>query len=74
MVMEELRLWLCDRFGCEPEDVRFSASFDDLNIRPGELAELAFWMQERFSVEIPDDVLSDCETVEDRVGYVEDRL
>lgn len=74
MVMDAVRLWLCDRFGCDPESVCLAASFDDLNIRPGELAELAFWMQERFSVEIPDEELDTFTTVEDLVGYVEDRL
>lgn len=74
MVLELIRYWLCDRLGCEPEEIGLSVSFDELNVHFGELTELAVTVGERFGVEIPDEALDTFATVEDLVGYVEDRL
>ena len=74
MVLEFLRECLCDRFGCDEDAVYLSTSFDTLNIRFGELAELAMLIEERFGVEIPDEALEGFELVEDMVGFTEDRL
>ena len=74
MVLDFLRECLCDRFGCEEDTVYLSASFDELNIRFGELAELAMLINERFGVDIPDDALESFTWVEDMVGYTEDHL
>ena len=74
MVLELVKFLLCDRFGCEEEDVALSASFDALNLHIDEVAELAAAVGERFGVEITDTELENFFTVEDLVGFVEDRL
>lgn len=74
MVLEQLSRLLCDRCGCEAEDVTMAAGLDDLNITPDERGELAFALGELYGVEIPDDLLQGFVTVEDFVGYIEDRL
>ena len=73
MVLELIRFWLCDRFGCEDE-ISLASTFDSLNVHFGELAELAMVVGERFGVEIPDEELESFATVEDMVAYVEDHL
>ncbi len=74
MVLDFLRETLSDRFGCDADAVYLSTSFDELNIRFGELAELAMLIEERFGVEIPDEALESFALVEDMVGFTEDRL
>ena len=74
MVLEKLTLLLADQYGCEEEDVNMGALLDDLNLTPDDRAELAFSLAELYGVEIPDDALEGFVTVEDMVGYIEDRL
>ena len=73
-VFEQTREFLCERCGCFYEDVEMAASFDELNVADFEREELAFLLTERFGVEIPTHELLAFETVEDLVGYVEDRF
>lgn len=73
-VLEEVRNFLCERCGCFYEDVEMAASLDELNVADFEREELAFLLAERHGVEIPCEELSAFETVEDLVGYIEDRL
>ena len=51
-----------------------SDSFDGLNVTADERSDLALVLEELYGVEIPDDVLESFVTVEDMVGYIEDRL
>ena len=73
-VLEEVRDFLCERCGCFYEDVEMAASLDDLNVADFEREDLAFLLAERHGVEIPNEELVTFETVEDLVGYIEDRL
>lgn len=73
-VLDVLTDLFCEKYGCDPEDVEMAASLDDLNIAPHEREDMAMILEEMYNMEIPDDVLADFETVEDVVGYVEDRL
>lgn len=74
IVFEQTRDYLCERCGCFFEDVELAATFDELNVADFEREELAFLLAERHGVEIPTDVLFSFETLEDLVGYVEDRF
>lgn len=73
-VLDVLTHLFCRNYGCEPEDVEMAATLDDLNIAPHEREDMAVFLGEMYGVEIDDDALYGFETVEDVVGYVEDRL
>lgn len=51
-----------------------AATFDELNITDDEKADLAVTLEQLYGVEVPSEVLGECETLEDLVGYIEDRL
>ncbi len=73
-VLETLTVLFCRKYGCEPEDVEMAATLDELNIAPHEREDMAMVLEEVYGVPI-DEVALDCfETVEDVVGYVEDKL
>jgi len=73
-VLDVLTQLFCRNYGCEPEDVEMAATLDDLNITPHEREDMAVFLGEMYGVDIDDDALYGFETVEDVVGYVEDRL
>ena len=73
-VLDVLTHLFCRNYGCEPEDVAMGATLDDLNIAPHEREDMAVFLGEMYGVIIDDDDLYGFETVEDVVGYVEDRL
>ena len=51
-----------------------AASLDDLNIAPHEREDMAMILEELYGIAIDDTTLDEFETVEDVVGYIEDRL
>ncbi len=73
-VLERVRDYLCERCGCFEEDVELSASLDELNVADFEREGIAFLLGEVYGIEIPTDELMAFETLEDLVGYVEDRF
>lgn len=73
-VLDVLTHLFCRNYGCEPEDVEMAATLDDLNIAPHEREDMAVFLGEMYGVDINDEALYGFETVEDVVGYVEDRL
>ena len=73
-VLDVLTLLFCRNYGCEPEDVVLAATLDELNITPREREHMATFLEEMYGIIVNRDVLSGFETVEDVVGFVEDRL
>ena len=73
-VLDVLTHLFCRNYGCDPEDVEMAATLDDLNIAPHEREDMAVFLGEMYGVDMDDDVLYGFETVEDVVGYIEDRL
>jgi len=73
-VLERAAAYLCEQCGCDPEDVELAARFDDLNVADFEREHLAFLLTEAYDVEIPAEELAAFDTLEDLVGYIEDRL
>lgn len=73
-VLDVLTHLFCRNYGCEPEDVEMAATLDELNIVPHEREDMAVFLGEMYGVEIDDDALYGFDTVEDVVGYIEDRL
>ncbi|MBQ6830744.1 MAG: hypothetical protein IJO59_06460 [Clostridia bacterium] len=74
MVLRYLKSLLPDRFGCDEEDVTLAATFDELNLSADDTYEIVVCLQDLYGIEIPADCLQSFETLEDMVGYVEDRL
>ena len=74
MVLSYLVTLLSDRYGCDSEDVIMAASLDELNLTADDLGEIALFLGEVYGVEIPTEALTEFETIEDLVGFVEDRL
>ena len=73
-VLDVLMRLFCTQFGCEPEDVEMAATLDALNIAPHEREDMAVFLGEMYGLNIEDDTLDGFDTVEDVVGYVEDRI
>ena len=74
MVLETIRRLAADRYACDEEAVVLAATIDELNITDDEKADLAVTLEQLYGVEVPSEVLGECETLEDLVGYIEDRL
>ena len=72
-VLEVLTQLFCLKYGCEPQDVTMAASLDALNLAPHERADMALVLEECYGIPIDEDALAGFETVEDVVGYIEDR-
>ncbi|MBQ4616948.1 MAG: hypothetical protein IJB27_01075 [Clostridia bacterium] len=73
-VFEATKDFLCERCGCHPDDVELAATFDALNVADFERESLALLLSEAFEIEVPSDELFAFETLEDLVGYIEDRF
>lgn len=73
-VLDVLMRLFCTKYGCEPEDVEMAATLDDLNIAPHEREDMAMVLEEMYGIAIDDDPLDGFETVEDIVGFIEDRI
>lgn len=74
MVFEYLKKLLTEQYACDPQEIELPMPLDDLNITDSDRVDLALLLSEHYGVDIPDDRLSEFETVEDMVAYVEDRL
>lgn len=74
MVFETLSNLLCDHYACKREDITMASLLDDLNLTNDERTDIAVLLQEQYGVEIPGVELAVFSTVEDLVGYIEDRL
>ena len=73
-VLDVLTVLFCRNYGCDPEDVEMAATLDELNIAPHEREDMAVFLGEMYGVVIDDDTLDGFVTVEDVIGFVEDRL
>ncbi len=74
MVLQQLIRLLTDRYGCDPEDVTMTASLDDLNVTDDERYEVAALLWETYVPAAWPEELPLLETVEDLVGFIEDRM
>ena len=73
MVIQDMERLCYERYGCD-RTVEMASRFDDLNITADERADMAFTLEELYGIAIPDEELDAFETLEDMVGYIEDRL
>ena len=74
-VLERVRKIVVERLEVEAEKVEPSASFiDDLGADSLDLVELVMAFEEEFSLEIPDDVQENIQTVDDAIKYIKERV
>ncbi len=73
-VFDTLMRLFCEKYGCDPEEFDMDAALDTLGILPHEREDMALVLGEMYSVDMDDDTLDGFVTVEDVVGYIEDRL
>ena len=74
MVLRQLTRLLTDRFGCEEQDVEMGTLLEDLNLTGDDRDEIALYLWELYVTAPPPEELPPFETVEDLVGYIEDRM
>lgn len=74
MVLETIRQLCTDRYGCEAEEVVLAATLDELNLTPDERDDLTMTLTEAYGVPVPEEAQAAFATIEDVVGYIEDRL
>ncbi len=74
MTLPFLKKLLVDRYGCDAEDILMATTIDKLNLSADDLAEIVMCLYEAFGVDIPETEWTCFETVEDLLGYIEDRL
>ena len=73
-VLDTIARFAAEHCGCDPEMVEMTTTLDELNITSDELSELAVVLEEQYMVELTVGDVDAFETVEDIVGYVEDRM
>ena len=74
MVLYVVAQFAAGRCGCDPDEVEMASLLDDLNLSDDDRSELAVLLEAQYMIEIPTDELEAFETVEDLVGYIEDRM
>ncbi len=73
-VLNTIIQFATEQCGCDPDMVSMATLLDDLNMTRDDRCELAFLLDALYTVEIPVDEMEGFETVEDVVGYIEDRM
>lgn len=72
VVFHDVRNLCLTRYGCD--EAEMDSTFDELNITADERSDLALTLEEMYGVPVPDEALENFVTLEDMVGYIEDRL
>lgn len=73
-VLQTIAQFAAEQCGCDPDEVEMTTLLDDLNMTADDRGELAVVLDSQYMVEIPAEILAAFDSVEDIVGYVEDRL
>ena len=74
IVLPYLQTLLVDRFGCFEEEVTMAATLDELNLSAHDLQEIFLCLSDLYGVDISAEAGVPFETIEDIVGFIEDRL
>ena len=71
-ILSQVKEIIVERLSVEPEKVTLDAKFiEDLGADSLDNVELIMAFEEKFSVEVPDDVAETLKTVKDVVDYIE---
>ena len=70
-LFEEIQEIICEQLKAKPEEVKLETSLiEDLAVDSLDTIELVMALQEKFSIEIPDEDSEKINTVEDVVKYI----
>ncbi len=72
-IFSELKEIIVEQLAVDPEEVTMEASFvDDLNADSLDLVELIMEIEEKFGVQVPDEVAEKITTVSDAVEFIQE--
>ena len=73
-VAEECIALIAKQKSLSPEQIRLDSTFDELALDSLDRVSLAFDIEEKYDIEIPEDKLGQIKTVNDMVTGIEDAL
>lgn len=72
---EKVRAIVVEQLGVDEADVQIDSTFiDDLGADSLDIVELIMAFEEKFEIEIPDDVAEKIKTVKDTVDYIDKNI
>ena len=73
-MLEKMREMIAEQLNCDGETIGLDTSFkDDLGADSLDLFELVMALEEEYGLEIPEEELSDVETVGDIIEYLKNK-
>ncbi len=73
-IFNDLKEIIVEQLAVDPEEVTIEASFvEDLNADSLDLVELIMEIEEKFGIQIPDEVAEKIVTVNDAVEYIQEQ-
>lgn len=73
-IFNELKEIIVEQLAVDPEEVTIEASFvEDLNADSLDLVELIMEIEEKFNIQVPDEVAEKIVTVNDAVEYIQEQ-
>lgn len=74
-IFNQLKGIVAEQLAVDPDEVTMDASFvEDLNADSLDLVELIMELEEKFGVQVPDEVAEKIVTVGDAVDYIQEHL
>jgi len=73
-IFSDLKEIIVEQLAVDPEEVTMEASFvEDLNADSLDLVELIMEIEEKFGIQVPDEVAEKIVTVNDAVEYIQEQ-
>ena len=73
-IFNDLKEIIVEQLAVDPEEVTMEASFvEDLNADSLDLVELIMEIEEKFGIQVPDEVAEKIVTVNDAVEYIQEQ-
>ena len=73
-IFNDLKEIIVEQLAVDPEEVTMEASFvEDLNADSLDLVELIMEIEEKFNIQVPDEVAEKIVTVNDAVEYIQEQ-
>jgi acyl carrier protein len=73
-IFNDLKEIIVEQLAVDPEEVTIEASFvEDLNADSLDLVELIMEIEEKFGIQVPDEVAEKIVTVNDAVEYIQEQ-
>ena len=74
-LFEQIKLVVSEQLGIKTEEIKEESSFkDDLGADSLDLVELVMTLEEKFSIEIPDEDAEKLQKISDVIKYIEKKL